>query len=96
MKIKWNRTFEIEVIDEFNEKTGDVEKCRNAIVKSGDIVEVESIQSIKDSDTYVDIKLEDGSNIMCINKNTFDVITEGLSLDEAKDLILKPFSQDDN
>jgi len=71
MKIKWNDTFEIEIVDQYDEELDNITSSHNEILKKG---EVEEIDITKDNGDYVDMQFENGSMAFSIQKSTFIIV----------------------
>jgi len=71
MKIVWNDTFEVEIIDHFDEETNNIAESHKAIIKAGvfDFIDI-----IKDDGNYVDMQFGNGSMAYCILKTSFKIL----------------------
>lgn len=81
MKIRWNETFEVEIIDQYDEELDNIGESHNETLKAGTIADVDIIDRDGETD-YVDIQFDNGSLISGVHSSTFTEIDERTSTPE--------------
>ena len=71
IEIKWNDTFEVEIVDNFDEEMDNIGESHNEVLKEGEIVQIDIIN---EEDGYVDIQFGCGSMILGIQKESFTIL----------------------
>ena len=71
MLIKWNNTFEVEVVGNWDKKRGIISNYYDKIIKEN---QVDNIEIIEEYGDFVDMQLESGEYILCVYKKTFDLV----------------------
>ena len=73
MIVKWNSTFEIELIDSFDEEMDNIGESHCETVREG---EIEEIDIIDDKEDCVDIQFGCGSMAFCVQKSSFEIVED--------------------
>jgi hypothetical protein len=76
MKIKWKETFEVEVIDVFDQEWDNIEDFHNEVVIHNEVVkkdETANVKMINRKGDYVDLLFDNDSMVLSLHISTFEI-----------------------